>query len=193
MIRTAVLALLLSTTSALAAGSGSGSTVLPGDSTVSPGTLTIHGDTRTPVECPGAFHVERDGTLICDNWHLLTQTEGGQMQLTKNLSQHECEFMRARALGEPATDAEKMAEAEKNTATTAKRVILEKLASDTCKTKDSDGVYNQKGNKISPGSLASPLGNTFECKDHFVITNAGTMGIVRMGSPNDIKSAECFQ
>jgi len=40
------------------------------------------------------------------DYHLLTQTYSGTMQLTKNLTQHECEFMRNRALGLPATNEE---------------------------------------------------------------------------------------
>jgi hypothetical protein len=37
----------------------------------------------------------------------LTQTFGGQISLLKDLTQHECEFVRARALREPATEKEK--------------------------------------------------------------------------------------
>jgi len=46
------------------------------------------------------------------SWHLLTQSEGGTVSLIKDLSQHECEFARARALHQPATEDEKQAKRE---------------------------------------------------------------------------------
>ena len=48
------------------------------------------------------------------SWHLLTQTYGGTVTLLKDLTKHECEFVRARALGLPATPEEE--EAKRNAA-----------------------------------------------------------------------------
>jgi hypothetical protein len=39
-------------------------------------------------------------------WHLLTKSHVGTISLLKNLTEHECQFARARALGLPATPEE---------------------------------------------------------------------------------------
>ena len=54
------------------------------------------------------------------SWHLLTQTYGGTVTLLKDLTKHECEFVRARALGLPATPEEEE-EAKRNAALKAER------------------------------------------------------------------------
>lgn len=73
------------------------------------GTTSISISAPPPGLCESkTFKMQPTGELVCEQntWHLLTQTYGGTMQLVKHLSKHECEFMRARALGEPATPAE---------------------------------------------------------------------------------------
>ncbi|KKL95401.1 hypothetical protein LCGC14_1854960 [marine sediment metagenome] len=40
-------------------------------------------------------------------WVLFTQTEGGNISMTRGLTEYECEFARNRALGLPATDEER--------------------------------------------------------------------------------------
>ena len=47
------------------------------------------------------------------NWHLLTVTHGGTFSLLKDLTKRECDFIRARALGLPATEEEQKAEDER--------------------------------------------------------------------------------
>jgi hypothetical protein len=64
-----------------------------------------------PPSCMRASEVPPSPT-----WHLFTKSRGGTVSLIKNLTEHECQFVRARALGLPATDAEKAA----NTAATEK-------------------------------------------------------------------------
>ena len=103
------------------------------------------------------------------SWHLLTQTEGGQMQLTKNLSQHECEFLRARALNEPATDTEKAA---------VKRAQEQK-----------DAHNNEVCKKIGTGNSDDGIA----CNNGKVIGWLARGEISRISQPGDIKSAECFQ
>lgn len=48
------------------------------------------------------------------NWHIMTMSHGGTVSLVKNLTKHECEFMRARSLGLPATEEEERAEKERS-------------------------------------------------------------------------------
>lgn len=44
------------------------------------------------------------------NWHFLSQAKGGTISLIKGLTQHECEFIKHRALNEPATPEEQAAQ-----------------------------------------------------------------------------------
>ena len=54
-----------------------------------------------PKDCDGCLDV-----VTPDHWHLLTKSRGGTISLLKNLTQHECQFARARALKQPATPEE---------------------------------------------------------------------------------------
>ena len=63
-------------------------------------TECFNGHTGERVPCNLALAPDR-------SWHLLTQSYGGTVSLIRDLTKHECEFARARALHLPATDAEK--------------------------------------------------------------------------------------
>lgn len=44
------------------------------------------------------------------DWHLLTKSHSGTVSLIKEMTQRECEFSRARVLGQQATDEEREAQ-----------------------------------------------------------------------------------
>jgi hypothetical protein len=51
------------------------------------------------------LHMSNDYLQVVtpDHWHLLTKSHVGTISLLKNLTEHECQFARARVLGLPAT------------------------------------------------------------------------------------------
>jgi hypothetical protein len=102
------------------------------------------------------------------NWHLLTKSRGGTISLLKNLTKDECEFARNRALGYPATEAEKKAKKE------AEKKREEALAECESHLKPSNGR----------GSL--PCGN-----DWIWANGWATFG--NIASAGDIETAECFE
>lgn len=128
------------------------------------------------------------------SWHLLTKTEGGTVSLLKGLSKHECEFVRARMLGQAATDEERAAnKAAYESVTTA----WEKWkAEHHC---DESGIVRDRGGKAIPGVFTSG-GSTSGpsevlsdgmCLRGYEFSYPGEGW--HMGSPGDIFSAECFQ
>lgn len=112
-------------------------------------------------------------------WHLLTQTESGSMQLQKGLTQHECEFMKHRALGQPATDEEIAAE---------KARIAEqmRLADEYRHKKEAECRVKHPDVPGDKNCVLSVEGD----KSAYVY---GISGLVHMINPSDIKSAECFE
>jgi len=55
--------------------------------------------------CVNCAAIHQEGRCInCsvvppDHWHLLTKSQGGTVSLIKNLTEHECQFARAKVLG----------------------------------------------------------------------------------------------
>jgi hypothetical protein len=108
------------------------------------------------------------------SWHLLTQTEGGVINLIKDLTKHECEYAMHRAKGEPATDEEIAAEKQrqKNIADEARGICQH------------------------PEKYDHSVGYVYVMcnKDDSVFGPAAVFyGPWRQIQPGDIKTAECFQ
>lgn len=108
------------------------------------------------------------------SWHLLTQTERGMISLLKDLTRHECEFARARALGLPATDEEK--------ATANRQIEVEQREHEQRRAE-----WLKSHSECNPSDPHKLL--PFPCSEDPYFSRS----YVRMVSPNDIKSAECFQ
>lgn len=114
------------------------------------------------------------------SWHLLTQSYGGTITLLKDLTQHECEFARARALGLPATDEEKAAAKLKEDVMAAKTAEDNKWSEEhhcTSYTMSTDDPNERKD-----------YGNGM-CRIPSMFSISGWR-LIRDG---DIKTAECFQ
>jgi hypothetical protein len=117
------------------------------------------------------------------SWHLLTITYGGTVTLLKDLTRHEAEFARARALGEPATvkECREIAAAEKRRREAEEAELREwKKTAPAC-----PKTFNEfRGMNLesSPGCVDSK-GNAHR----FFETNTYTL------SDRQMKSAEVFQ
>jgi hypothetical protein len=102
-----------------------------------------------------------------NGWHFLSQSYGGTISLVKGLTKQECEFMKNRALGRPATDEEKAAA---------------KLLSDR-----RNEVYKKW--RLEHPECENSMGATFSlaCVRPFTETYLSTT------SSGDIRTAECFR
>jgi len=103
-------------------------------------------------------------------WHLLTQSYGGTVSLIRDLTKHECEYARARALGLPATPEEQAARDE--FAQTQAERGKEWCAKSLTERQRSYGGYD------------------IMCSDDGRYSGYMTSGSV---SPGDITRAECFE
>ncbi len=106
-------------------------------------------------------------------WHLLTISEGGTVSLLKDLTKHQCEFSRARALGLPATDEEKAAEKKR-------REALSLAAKNAC-----------EGAKKVGWDVKMVGGLQVTCQNGEV--NSYLTGGTTVISSGHIRSAECFE
>lgn len=102
------------------------------------------------------------------SWHLLQKQYDGLIRsIQSGLTKHECEFVKARVMGEPATDKEKAAEAQR--ASTHEKERADWLAQHP---------------KCADSAQGSP-----ECAWMGTPSSIKT----RMANVTDIASAECFQ
>lgn len=106
------------------------------------------------------------------SWHLLTQSEGGSVSLLKDLTKHECEFARHRALRQPATDQEVATEKKRSDA-------MWDEARDICA---HPNKYQGSGGHVD--AMCDANGNAIG------LSYGGGSSAVQ---PRDIRSAECFQ
>lgn len=109
------------------------------------------------------------------SWHLLSTSYGGTVSLVKNLTRSECDFMRARLLGMPATVEEEEEEAERRAYIESHPVCPKDKA-----TKEEWEDW-QKHHMSAQGCVSAD-GN-----------GSTSWGGGRMLNNSDIKSAECFQ
>jgi hypothetical protein len=113
------------------------------------------------------------------SWHLLVRTEGGTISLLKNLTRHECEFSRDRALGNPATDEEKAAyKAEVDRVQNAWGKWMQDHGCDPSR---GYGGTSAESYKMKDGTCMRGSEFAYPGEGMFTVT------------PGDIKSAECFQ
>lgn len=118
------------------------------------------------------------------DWHLLLTSQGGAFQLWRGLTRHECEFMRARALGEPATQAERDAEAAERKDALERWEERRRVFAEKCLTLD-DGWH-----LVEEGAFAGPK---FECAGHKFTGGQATNTFTMTTNSSNPWRAECFQ
>ena len=114
------------------------------------------------------------------SWHLLQEQYDGLIRsIQHGLTKHECEFARARIMGEPATDEEK---AIYKARTEAMQDAWDKWKADHgCDPKDDSGGTS--------GPSYKAKGGTCMRGEEFPYPGEGWHTV----QPGDIRSAECFQ
>ena len=110
---------------------------------------------------------------VTRTYHLLTISYGGTVSLIKDLTKEECEFAMNRALGRPATDAERAEQTARD------KALAERVAKLCAKPNDETFIY-------SDGISAS-------CKKDGTVGGYSYKGNSRSIGDGDIKSAECFE
>jgi hypothetical protein len=125
-----------------------------------------------PREYPTTLFVRPDPPPEDRSWHLLQKQYNGLVSVQRGLTKHECEFAAARAMGEPATDEEKVAVAASRKA----------AQDDWAKWREANC---KAGNK--------PTENIIYFCDVAVYGGGGGGGAARPVSRDEIASAECFQ
>jgi hypothetical protein len=114
-------------------------------------------------------------------WHLLTKSRGGTISLIKNLTEHECQFARARVLGLPATDEEEEKAKRRREIEFPKCVEL--YQSESGSTPRNSKIWEEwkRANPAAKG-CTGPEGTTTIWSSTTHVVNDG-----------DIETAECFK
>jgi hypothetical protein len=137
------------------------------------------------------------------SWHLLTLTYGGALDLTRQLTEHECKFMRARALGEPATDSEKRAAAEKKRQAEFDEAVQQAKDENFCAAHRDSSNGNLICENGKPQRWVIGIGSsnvvvsTFAGQSCYFGSANGTgingIQLCAISAPQGIRTAECFQ
>lgn len=107
------------------------------------------------------------------DWHLMTQSYGGTVSLQHGLDKRTCEFAKNRALGLPATDAERTAERAR-----------EAVVNPTCPSNDADKETWKRWKAENPFAQG--------CR-HVDGNGATSWSMGQTISAGNIRTAECFQ
>ena len=129
------------------------------------------------------LHMSNDYLQVVtpDHWHLLTKSHVGTISLIKNLTEHECQFARARVLGLPATDEEEEKAKRRREIEFPKCVEL--YQSESGSTPRNSKIWEEwkRANPAAKG-CTGPEGTTTIWSSTTHVVNDG-----------DIETAECFK
>ena len=143
------------------------------------------------------LHMSVKLSVDTPNWHLLTISHGGTVSLIKGLTEAECTFAKHRALGEPATYAERDEAARRKLALDA---VTDEVTARWEAWKREHACKSRPDNMISDPSTSeksfkSDSGICVRGSDFFY-PGEGWRHLESLESwqaPSGIKSAECFQ